>query len=447
MNKRGLIYYSVLFVMNLIMISFMHMHIFNINSSALYSYIFGGNIDIIIYNLCTALTLVSMAFLLKLFPKIFSHKEIYQATQIITLFIVLLSLPNFRNINWLIFVIFCFLSSISIFYEIMYLCMNYQGNNRALIISICFALANVAVMESNQLTDDQLGLMSLIIVTIKLFMSIKTENLDGYQEVARFSSNHKGYSKNTVMMIVIWTLITIDITIGKHIDYQIFTLDHVSSFTVMLAYCFGCIIFGFIADKNYQLTLTGLLIMLIFPILASTMELNKGTAEIMIFIICAYYGMYIMCRNIIFTYLIENHLRLLPFTCLGFAITSFFNGISMSVSSVLYKYDDFVVFLKMLILLITAIMLYYWFRSIEKSRVSNDPKRDIDTFLAKYDLTGREAEITRGILNNKTNKEIANQLYVEESTVRYHTANVVKKLCVRNKKDIIRVFNEQKTDF
>ena len=61
---------------------------------------------------------------------------------------------------------------------------------------------------------------------------------------------------------------------------------------------------------------------------------------------------------------------------------------------------------------------------------------------SKYDLTVREKEIVLHLLNNSTNKTIANYLYISERTVAKHIQNVYSKVQVRNKSELLAAIME-----
>lgn len=56
----------------------------------------------------------------------------------------------------------------------------------------------------------------------------------------------------------------------------------------------------------------------------------------------------------------------------------------------------------------------------------------IDKFTLKG-LTGREAEVAEMVSTGLSNKEVADQLFVTEKTVKFHLTNIYKKLEVKNR--------------
>jgi two-component system, NarL family, response regulator DegU len=54
-----------------------------------------------------------------------------------------------------------------------------------------------------------------------------------------------------------------------------------------------------------------------------------------------------------------------------------------------------------------------------------------------YDLTETEIKIIKLVLNGYTNKEVADELYISEKTVKFHLYKVFKKLKVKNRSELI----------
>ena len=68
------------------------------------------------------------------------------------------------------------------------------------------------------------------------------------------------------------------------------------------------------------------------------------------------------------------------------------------------------------------------------SKLIKHLKHDIEgTSEALSQLTGRELEIARGISQGLSNKEIANDLFVSEGTVKNHLTNILEKLSLRDR--------------
>lgn len=59
--------------------------------------------------------------------------------------------------------------------------------------------------------------------------------------------------------------------------------------------------------------------------------------------------------------------------------------------------------------------------------------KDSNEFKQKQVLTKREKEIFEILMQDKTTKEIAAQLFISEKTVRNHISNVIQKLGVKGR--------------
>ncbi|MBQ0065709.1 MAG: response regulator transcription factor [Firmicutes bacterium] len=62
------------------------------------------------------------------------------------------------------------------------------------------------------------------------------------------------------------------------------------------------------------------------------------------------------------------------------------------------------------------------------------------SFSEKYQLTRREEEILEFFVFGKTNKEIADNLFLSESTVRFHVSNILKKTGYKNRNEVKKAF-------
>ena len=67
----------------------------------------------------------------------------------------------------------------------------------------------------------------------------------------------------------------------------------------------------------------------------------------------------------------------------------------------------------------------------------------IDEIRERYRLTPREREFVELIYRGKSNKEIAEMLFLSESTVKTHIYNIFRKMEVRNRVSVISIINEK----
>jgi len=111
---------------------------------------------------------------------------------------------------------------------------------------------------------------------------------------------------------------------------------------------------------------------------------------------------------------------------------------------------DITIFFWLIINLANLIILY------KKGFVESFLKQDAATVQAlnledamdlvkrKYELTNREVEILTEVYNGKTNTQIAEDLFISESTVKAHIYNIFRKMNVKSRVEAVCIIREEK---
>ena len=69
-----------------------------------------------------------------------------------------------------------------------------------------------------------------------------------------------------------------------------------------------------------------------------------------------------------------------------------------------------------------------------------------ELFAKKHDLTGRERTILRMVLDGQSNGQIAEQLFLTESTVKYHIHNLLQKTACKNRRELMQQYTEDRRE-
>jgi DNA-binding CsgD family transcriptional regulator len=77
---------------------------------------------------------------------------------------------------------------------------------------------------------------------------------------------------------------------------------------------------------------------------------------------------------------------------------------------------------------------------VEIQESSNISGKEHDHFYANYGITNREKEIIQLIFSGKSNKEIGETLFISVKTVKYHVYNIYRKLKIKNRIELIKLF-------
>ena len=96
-----------------------------------------------------------------------------------------------------------------------------------------------------------------------------------------------------------------------------------------------------------------------------------------------------------------------------------------------------------------ANMVLLYKRDFAMSYRQEEPQGiDLDTAMeivkSKFELTKREVEILREIYDGKTNTQIADELFISESTVKAHIYNLFRKMDVRSRVEAVCIVRDEK---
>ncbi|MDO6800953.1 LuxR C-terminal-related transcriptional regulator [Wenyingzhuangia sp. 1_MG-2023] len=81
---------------------------------------------------------------------------------------------------------------------------------------------------------------------------------------------------------------------------------------------------------------------------------------------------------------------------------------------------------------------------IENESHSKSSEETLESFTKHYKLSLREKEVMTLILKGNSNKHIAEKLFIQESTVKYHISNIFKKLNIKKRIELGIMFNDFK---
>lgn len=90
------------------------------------------------------------------------------------------------------------------------------------------------------------------------------------------------------------------------------------------------------------------------------------------------------------------------------------------------------------LLLVPFILLIFSFGIFIEQNKQQEKLKRIDTF----HLTSKEKEVTLMILKRKKNQEIADEMFVEISTIKTHINNIYRKVGVKNRKELFEKIDQ-----
>ena len=88
------------------------------------------------------------------------------------------------------------------------------------------------------------------------------------------------------------------------------------------------------------------------------------------------------------------------------------------------------------IISISLLVFHVFYHFYFSSPISKTEKTLKDDFIKDFSITKREQEIIEALLHGKSNKELAEALFVSEKTIETHLANIYRKVGVKNRLEL-----------
>lgn len=216
-------------------------------------------------------------------------------------------------------------------------------------------------------------------------------------------------------------------------------------------YAGGLMLAAVIFDKNHTIGGICALTSILYPIMIIILYKEMPIHYIPVALTDTFLGFYAVFRAGIFMSLASRK-RKFYIAPLGLCISRIIEGI-VSVFLVLFGTDRLVCFIIAGVLFVPLIMLFCYMLTkytrqpettmvVYENNTSGLEEISSLSFAEIYHLTRREEEISSFLAANKTNGEIADLLFVSESTVRFHVSNILKKTGLSSRIEVGRKYNE-----
>ncbi|MBP3878872.1 MAG: hypothetical protein J6D46_01020 [Lachnospiraceae bacterium] len=211
-----------------------------------------------------------------------------------------------------------------------------------------------------------------------------------------------------------------------------------------LFYAAGLLIAGYVNDRNRRYGAICAVAVLVIPFLM--MAIRGEPVSLLIFWVLSYFtfGFYTIYRIILFSDIARGK-GLIPLCGFGLLIGRI--GDAAGEALCLAMSGHFVIFVGLTaILYMAAVLLFfrvYLYIYQPEVKQPRSEQEIFNRFSARHDLSAREREVLRFLLEEKTNKEIAEELSISEGTVKYHIHNLLQKTSCRNRLGLLSAFTAE----
>ncbi|MBO6157718.1 MAG: hypothetical protein J6P72_00495 [Firmicutes bacterium] len=208
-----------------------------------------------------------------------------------------------------------------------------------------------------------------------------------------------------------------------------------------LFYAAGLIIAGIISDKSRKYGAVLTLGALIIPFIMLVLRGEVVSATILWALSYFASGFFSVYRIILFVDLAEKQ-RLWFLAVFGLL----FGRLGESLGTVIYSFASnqtiILVIIAALLYAVTVVLFFWLYQKLYMPEADQEKaeRMRFQRFAVKHDLSPREKEILTMLLTKETTATIAEQLFVSESTVKFHVHNLLQKTGCKSRKELTELF-------
>ena len=320
---------------------------------------------------------------------------------------------------------------------------NVPKNNLGICYGIAYAFGSIFTflvtyfdggmfMESPKMT-----IIYILMVTLSAILLLKNKSI---KQKEPSSINH-----NSKRLILYLSLFIIGGSIVTGLGDGIYNFGRWGSDAdirvVKSFYAFGLIFAGYLSDKNRRYSAIITVTFLSYYIISAFLLDNIISASIMMSLGYFFMSFISVYRYMMVVDFVDEHPQFIGCEGYGLMVSRVAEGLTslfMMIFPLSLTNHVIVTLLFYAPLIVISIVV----DSIKYEPISKSDNTHFIKLCEKYNLTSREEEICRLILENATDDEIANSLYISKSTVRFHISNILKKTNCKNRVKIKNLFNK-----
>ena len=205
-----------------------------------------------------------------------------------------------------------------------------------------------------------------------------------------------------------------------------------------LVYAAGLMIAGIVADRNRRYSAIFALSALMIPFII--LALREETVSSVIFWVLSYFtfGFYSVYRITVFSDIAADH-NALWLSGFGLMAGRIGDAAGEGVCLAFGARLTLMICLTAGLFVVTLLVFFrvYQVLYVPEYRQEQDEKEKFYRFAMQHDLSAREREMLRLLLDGKTNAEIAGALFISENTVKFHIRNLLQKTGCRNRNELV----------
>ena len=273
---------------------------------------------------------------------------------------------------------------------------------------------------------------------------------DMLQSSTTNNSNLTISAKMIVLAVCCILLISLVNSLGFCLPLSVFHESHFSLEFTRLFYAIGLIAAGVINNKSRKFGGVACICALFFPFIELLLKNSSNLAILFWCIGYIFFGFLAVYRVTIFFDFAKSKKTLLFLAPCGLLVGRIGDAAGAFIGTALQMYPVILCAIAALFFIASIIVFFVCYEhlyfvsakneSLSDNTVSSESE-DSD-FATLHNLSVREQEVLTFILSGKTNKEIADQLFVSENTIKFHVKNILKKTSCANRRELISLIKK-----
>ena len=287
-----------------------------------------------------------------------------------------------------------------------------------------------------------LAVIALFLVTlfdIECSMPAEASDLSGNKKIAP-----EGEKKNNtiLLMVLIPFFFMVINNMGYHFEQAI--ADDINIVFTRAFYSIGLLTAGFIVDKKKQLGALLAFLSLSFPLICLSFKGNTNylfTSSVLNYVFLGFITVY---QVVLFIDIGDRYPDKSHMSVFGYGIARIGTAVGTTAGILLEK-NQLLLICATLVLYVIFGLIFFTYQCINHTSpetivtetTAERKDRIFREYSSRYGFNGKQTEVLRLLLDGYPNGEIAEKLYLAESTVKYHVKNILKITGFKNRNELI----------
>ncbi len=209
-------------------------------------------------------------------------------------------------------------------------------------------------------------------------------------------------------------------------------------------YAAGLIAAGHINDKDRRRGAVCCIVALVFPFISIALRNEVDASAFLSILGYIFYGFFSVYRVVLFADLAGKRSSLLYLAVFGLMAGRIGDALGTLGGVLLKDHQIALTCLTALVFILASLLFFELYHKLYMPHLSE--KENLEALLSAYetqhDFTSRQSEIFRLVVKGCSNAEISSELFLAESTIKFHIKNILSKVHCVNRSELIADFKK-----